>query len=50
MTVPLDLGVPPLVVRRIAGHSDIGVTMKVHAHASLGERRKVLGTLGDRLS
>ncbi|MFE2096632.1 tyrosine-type recombinase/integrase [Streptomyces sp. PTD9-10] len=25
----LDLGVPPHIVRQIVGHSDIGVTMKV---------------------
>ncbi|MCZ7415300.1 tyrosine-type recombinase/integrase [Streptomyces sp. WMMC897] len=50
VTLLLDLGVPPHVVRQIAGHSDIGVTMKVYAHASLDEQRKALGTLGDRLS
>ncbi|MEU8825890.1 tyrosine-type recombinase/integrase [Streptomyces sp. NPDC048636] len=50
VTLLLDLGVPPHVVRQIAGHSDIGVTMKVYAHASLDEQRKALGSLGDRLS
>jgi len=50
VTVLLDLGVPPHVERQIAGHSDIGVTMKVYVHASLDEQRKALGSLGDRLS
>ncbi|WP_424536665.1 tyrosine-type recombinase/integrase [Sphaerisporangium viridialbum] len=30
----LDLGVPPHVVREIVGHSAIEVTMDVYAHAS----------------
>ncbi|WP_255954613.1 site-specific integrase [Streptomyces odontomachi] len=46
----LDLGVPPHIVRQIVGHSDIGVTMKIYAHASLDEQRKALGKLGDALS
>ncbi|TQE32358.1 site-specific integrase [Streptomyces ipomoeae] len=46
----LDLGVPPHVVRQIVGHSDIGVTMKIYAHASLDEQRKALRKLGDTLS
>lgn len=46
----LDLGVPPHTVRQIVGHSDIGVTMKVYAHASLDEQRKALRKLGDTLS
>ncbi|GHH72149.1 site-specific integrase [Kitasatospora indigofera] len=50
VTLLLDLGVPPHIVRQIAGHSDIGVTMKVYAHASLDEQRKALGSLSDRLS
>ncbi|MET8636230.1 tyrosine-type recombinase/integrase [Streptomyces sp. NPDC057746] len=45
----LDLGVPPQIVRQIVGHSDIGVTMKVYAHASLDEQRKALRKLGDQL-
>ncbi|WP_432926938.1 tyrosine-type recombinase/integrase [Microbispora sp. CA-135349] len=28
----LDLGVPPHIVREIVGHSDIEVTMQVYAH------------------
>ncbi|GAA4859740.1 site-specific integrase [Kitasatospora terrestris] len=50
VTLLLDLGVPPHIVRQIAGHSDIGVTMKVYAHASLDEQRKALGSLSDRLA
>ncbi|MFF4652993.1 tyrosine recombinase XerC [Streptomyces sp. NPDC001380] len=49
VTLLLDLGVPPHVVRQIAGHSDIAVTMKVYAHASLDEQRRALGALGERL-
>ncbi|MEV7600478.1 site-specific integrase [Kitasatospora sp. NPDC089797] len=50
VTLLLDLGVPPHIVRQIAGHSDIGVTMKVYAHASLDEQRKALGSLSDKLA
>ncbi|MFJ8360790.1 tyrosine-type recombinase/integrase [Streptomyces sp. NPDC093984] len=46
----LDLGVPPHIVRQTVGHSDIGVTMKVYAHASLDEQRKALRKLGDTLT
>lgn len=45
----LDLGVPPHVVREIVGHSDIGVTMTIYAHASLDERKSALDRLGDQL-
>jgi integrase len=45
----LDLGVPPHVVRDIVGHSDIEVTMTIYAHASLDEKRKALRKLGDAL-
>ncbi|WP_169953728.1 site-specific integrase [Microbispora sp. H11081] len=45
----LDLGVPPHIVREIVGHSDIEVTMTIYAHASLDEKRKALGKLGDAL-
>jgi integrase len=46
----LDLGAPPHVVREIAGHADIGVTMTIYAHASLAERVSALDQLSDRLS
>jgi integrase len=35
----LALGVPPHVVREIAGHSDIKVTMTVYAHTATSTRR-----------
>ncbi|WP_301128867.1 site-specific integrase [Streptomyces cacaoi] len=50
VTMLLDLGVPPHIVRQIVGHSDIGVTMKIYAHASLDEQRKALGKLGEALA
>lgn len=49
VTLLLDLGVPPHVVRDIVGHSDIEVTMTIYAHVSLDEKRKALGKLGDAL-
>jgi hypothetical protein len=45
----LDLGVPPHVVRDIVGHSDIEVMLTICAHAALGEKRRALGKLGDAL-
>jgi integrase len=45
----LDLGVAPHIVRDIVGHSDIEVTMTIYAHAALGEKRRALGKLGDAL-
>lgn len=41
----LDLGVPPHIVRDIVGHSDIEVTMTIYAHAALDEKRKALRKL-----
>jgi integrase len=49
VTLLLDLGVPPHVVRDIVGHSDIEVTMTIYAHVSLDEKRRALGKLGDAL-
>jgi integrase len=49
VTLLLDLGVPPHVVRDIVGHSDIEVTMTIYAHVSLEEKRKALGKLGEAL-
>ena len=49
VTLLLDLGIPPHVVREIVGHSDIEVTMTIYAHVSLDEKRKALGKLGDVL-
>lgn len=45
----LDLGVPPHIVREIVGHSDIGVTMNIYAHASLDEKHAALRKLDARL-
>jgi integrase len=42
----LALGVPPHVVREIAGHSDIKVTMTVYAHGRLDEKAAALSQLG----
>ena len=50
VTLLLDLDVPPHVVREIVGHSAIEVTMTIYAHASLDEKRKALGKLGEALS
>jgi len=37
------------VVREIASHSDLDVTMTVYAHSSLDQRRQALGKLSDVL-
>ncbi|KLL11590.1 MULTISPECIES: site-specific integrase [Protofrankia] len=50
VTLLLDLGVPPHIVREIAGHSAIEVTMTIYAHASMGEKRRALGKLDKRLT
>ena len=42
----LALGVPPHVVREIAGHSDVKVTMTVYAHRHLDEKAAALAQLG----
>jgi integrase len=49
VTLLLNLGVPPQVVRDIVGHSDIEVTMTIYAHASLDDKRRALGKLSDAL-
>jgi integrase len=46
----LALGVPPHVVREIAGHSEIKVTMMVYAHGNLTEKAAALAQLGDAVS
>jgi integrase len=33
VTLLLDLGVPPYVVREIVGYADIDMTMTIYAHA-----------------
>ena len=49
VTLLLDLGTPPHVVREIVGHSDIEVTMTIYAHVSLDEKRAALRKLGEAL-
>jgi len=49
VTLLLDLGTPPHVVREIVGHSAIEVTMTIYAHVSLDEKRKALRKLGEAL-
>ena len=46
----LDEGTPPHVVREIVGHSAIDVTMTIYAHASLDEKRTAMRRLGERLA
>jgi integrase len=46
----LELGVPPHVVREIAGHSDIRVTMLVYAHGRLDEKTAALPQLGSAVT
>ncbi len=46
----LDAGTPPHVVREIVGHSAIDVTMTIYAHASLDEKRTAMRRLGERLA
>ncbi|MEE2039604.1 tyrosine-type recombinase/integrase [Nocardiopsis sp. CT-R113] len=49
VTLLLNLEVPPRVVREIVGHSDIGVTMTIYAHAPPDDKRRAPGKLGDAL-
>lgn len=49
MSLLLDLGAPPHVVREIVGHADLGVTMLIYAHAAHEEKRAALGRLDERL-
>jgi hypothetical protein len=46
LSLLVALGVPPHVVREIAGHSDIKVTMMVYAHGRLDEKATALTQLG----
>jgi integrase len=49
VTLLLNLGVPPHIVRDIAGHADIDVTMTIYAHVSLDEKRAALDKLNEHL-
>lgn len=46
----LALGVAPHIVREIAGHSDVKVTMTVYAHGNLDEHAAALAQLGNVIS
>ena len=46
----LALGAPPHVVREIAGHSDIKVTMTVYAHGRLDEKAAALTQLSEAVA
>lgn len=50
LSLLLALGVPPHVVREIAGHSDIKVTVTVYAHGNLTEKAAALTQLGESLA
>ncbi|CAO5170321.1 hypothetical protein FAIPA1_20394 [Frankia sp. AiPs1] len=50
VTLLLDLGVPPHIVRDIAGTRRSRYTMTIYAHASMGEKRRALGKLDGHLS
>jgi len=49
VTLLLDSGAPPHIVRAIAGHRGIEVTMTIYAHAAREEQRKALAGLSERL-
>ena len=49
VTLLLEIGVPPHIVREIAGHSALDVTMTIYAHASLEEKYRALTRLDDRM-
>lgn len=46
----LALGVPPRVIRELAGHRDSNVTMTVYAHGNLTEKAAALSQIGNALS
>lgn len=49
VTLLLNLGVPPHIVRDIVGHSDIDVTMTIYAEVSLDDKRDALRRLDEHL-
>lgn len=49
VTLLLNIGVPPHIVRDIVGHSDIDVTMTIYAHVSVEEKRNALNRLDEYL-
>ena len=49
VTLLLEVGTPPHVVREIAGHSALDVTMMIYAHTSLDEKYRALARLDERM-
>ncbi|HEU0088164.1 MAG TPA: site-specific integrase, partial [Pseudonocardiaceae bacterium] len=49
VTLLLELGVPPHIVREIAGHAALDVTMTIYAHTSLEEKHRALTRLDERI-
>jgi integrase len=49
VTLLLEIGTPPHIVREIAGHSALDVTMTIYAHTSLEEKYRALSRLDERL-
>ncbi|TCJ34694.1 site-specific integrase [Parafrankia sp. BMG5.11] len=50
VTLLLNAKVPPHIVREIAGHAKVDVTMEIYAHASLEDKRAALQKLVERLA
>ncbi|MEF9903951.1 tyrosine-type recombinase/integrase [Streptomyces sp. P9-A2] len=46
VTLLLGLGIPPHIVRDIAGHHALDVTMNIYAHAGMTEKRAAPDRLG----
>lgn len=45
VTLLLNLGVPPHIVQAIARHTDVYVTMSIHAHPDLDAMRKAMESI-----
>ncbi|MFF4014406.1 hypothetical protein [Streptomyces sp. NPDC001843] len=50
MTLLLGIRIPPHIVRDFVGHGALDVTMNIHAHAALAEKRSALDRLGSLLA
>ncbi|MET8266090.1 hypothetical protein ACWD8I_20540 [Micromonospora arida] len=46
----MELGVPPHVVKAVARHADVKIALKVYAHADLEAIRQALDKLDGKLS
>jgi integrase len=49
VTLLLQLGVPLHVVRAIARHANVDITLKIYAHTNLDVMREAVNRLDDRL-